>query len=108
MQKRLNKSLYTNAFKHSQVAVIAGNLDLAEVIKNYKAEEVGESGPAVYSVPIAWLLMELHIIIYCSRTELNHGFLIMYHSGSPLRLKKMGDSILIRVTNWFENRESMF
>lgn len=27
------------------MAVIAGNLDLAEVIKNYKAEEVGESGP---------------------------------------------------------------
>lgn len=32
---------------HSQVAVIAGNLDLAEVIKNYKAEEVGECGPTV-------------------------------------------------------------
>ncbi|CAH1635023.1 unnamed protein product [Spodoptera littoralis] len=33
-------SILIHAFKHSQVAVIAGNLDLAEVIKNYKAEEV--------------------------------------------------------------------
>lgn len=27
------------------MAVIAGNLELAEVIKNYKMEEVGESQP---------------------------------------------------------------
>lgn len=27
------------------MAVIAGNLELAEVIKNYKSEEVGESQP---------------------------------------------------------------
>lgn len=40
-----------------QVAVIAGNLELAEVIKNYKSEEVGESELLIIC---AWLWLPLH------------------------------------------------
>lgn len=46
------------------MAVIAGNLDLAEVIKNYKAEEVGESKPGCVVHDFDWSFIYALCVYY--------------------------------------------
>lgn len=55
-----------------QVAVIAGNLELAEVIKNYKSEEVGESELLIIC---AWLWLPLHNNIIRKFNNVQYFFL---------------------------------